>query len=271
MISREIIQRLVKDRRVMGKVIGADGELVESGYEPAIDEKTWQKAQRVKVKIALVKKAEDVQTRIMHFVPAFRWELAERIGVSRTTIEQNVKRLKEKWLNERDDGLLQRRWEPFPEKRINTRIRNFSIKRRKIISILLAESSLTSQQIGKRKIGRINCAIRSLLNDGIIEKKNDELQLSEIGLTLAKAERLSPLKIRIPTPGQDEVLRCLLENPEGLRFSELNDIIKCKKSTLTGFLRRLREEGNVAKMIEDGKWYITESGKQRLKPPRPSP
>jgi DNA-binding MarR family transcriptional regulator/DNA invertase Pin-like site-specific DNA recombinase len=192
-LSRQSVEKLIRDRRITGRV-EVDGKLVDSGFEQAVDEETWKAAQRVRAQTRAERRAEEsrvLRQRIMGLMPAFRWELVEKTGVSKSRIEHNVGRLKrEKMLKQREDGLLQKAWEPFPERRVETARKSWSVKRRKILEVLLAEGPLTQAEIAHRTgipYNNVKWNVPRLVSEGLVLRRNDKVQISEHAVALLKA------------------------------------------------------------------------------------
>jgi len=188
-LSRQTIEKIIRDRRITGRM-EVDGKLVDSGFEQAVDEETWKAAQKVKAQTRAERRAEEsreLRQRIMGLMPAFRWELVEKTGASKSRIEHNIGRLKkEKMLKQREDGLLQKAWEPFPERRVETARKSWSVKRRKILEVLLAEGPLTQAEIAHRTglpYNNVKWNVRKLISEGLLVRKNDKFQISTSAVT----------------------------------------------------------------------------------------
>lgn len=176
-LSGSGIRRLIKYRKITGK-IEVQGSLVNSGLEQAIDEKTWERAQKI-VPLAgtewRAEKARKLRSEILMSMPAYRWELEQKLGVSKNTILGNVKKMVGYELKEREDGLLQMKRDPFPEKRVETRFRTESLKRQKILDTLRSEGPLRTSQVA-HKIGSrhstVEYNVNNLIAEGFIKKEN---------------------------------------------------------------------------------------------------
>lgn len=188
-LGHTTVQRILKDMRITGKV-EVDGKLVDSGYEPAIDLETWKAVQKMRALQRWEKQAEEfkeLKRKIMSLTPAYRWELAEKIGVSMARIQAAVKRLIMEGVLKEERGLLQKSWIAFPEKRVDTRFKIQSLNRRKVLAALsVAEEGLTFSEL-KQKTGLIRDTLRSiisgLIRDGFIQKVNGKFRLSETVLS----------------------------------------------------------------------------------------
>ena len=184
------INKLIMDRRITGQII-VDGKLVDSGFEQAVDQETWKAAQNVKVQTRQEKLAEEsrnLRQKIMGLLPAFRWELREKTGASKQAIENNVKKLKrEKIVKERDDGLVQKSWEPFPERGVETARKGWSMTRRRILEVLNVEGPLTKPEIAHKTGVAYMTVCRNipmLVSEGLVSKHKRKYQLSELGASL---------------------------------------------------------------------------------------
>ena len=191
-LSRSTIEKIIRDRRITGRM-EVDGKLVDSGFEPAVDEETWKAAQRIKAQTRAERRAEEsreLRQRIMGLMPAFRWELVEKTKSSQSSIEHNVQRLKkEKMLKQREDGLLQKAWEPFPERRIETARKSWSLKRRKILEVLRAEDALTQAEIAHKtgiNYRNVQWNVRRLISEGFISREKDKIQISKLAVAALK-------------------------------------------------------------------------------------
>jgi len=83
-----------------------------------------------------------------------------------------------------------------------------------------------------------------------------------------RAKRFSvEARKRLQISRRDAILSCLLERPEGARSAELKNITGRSKCTLSEDLHQLKVGGFVQWRREGRyrKWYITESGKRRIK------
>jgi hypothetical protein len=186
-LSGSGIRKLIKNRKITGKM-EVHGRLVDSGFEQAIDEKTWERAQKVEPLAGTewrVEKARKLRSEILTYMPAYRWELEEKLGASKNSIIANVKKMVGYELKERDDGLLQIKRDPFPEKRVETRFRKESLKRRKILNILRNEGPFTTSEIARKMGSRcstIEYNVNNLIADGFIkkEKKDGKLLVSVV-------------------------------------------------------------------------------------------
>lgn len=112
-------EKIIKDRRTTGKII-VSGKKVDSGFEQLVDEATWEEAQRIHAPSIIelnLKQQKENRQNIMKNVPAYRWELREKTKLSKSTVNLFVADLKnDGFLQERDDGLLQKSWEPTQKK-----------------------------------------------------------------------------------------------------------------------------------------------------------
>jgi DNA-binding MarR family transcriptional regulator len=175
--------RALHDRRITGKM-EVDGKLVDSGYEPAIDNDTWKRAQQISAKPPWeIRKQErqESERKIMSCMPAFRWELVEK-GISYNVAFHRVLALKKaKMLKERADGLLQRDWELFPDKTWKTRDRGASKQREKILTAFQVGHEITRKELqGKTGLpyATISHHVRKMVKEGILkEDENSKLTL----------------------------------------------------------------------------------------------
>lgn len=172
-LSGRHVMKLMSSRRITGKE-EINGRLVDSGYPPAIDEETWKAAQEVIIRgnQKMAKQARELRKKIMGYLPAFRWQLMEKLKVGRHAVEGNVVKLKEEgYLKERDDGLLQRVWEPFPKRLVETRRKSISLLRRKIISVLGSCEKTTTEIISELSLSKQVALnnLNRLEDDGFVE------------------------------------------------------------------------------------------------------
>lgn len=145
------LQTLMKNSKMTGKV-KVHGKLVDSGYEPAISMAVWEEAQTKRGPSIQEKRADEAKTlraKMLACLPAFRWELEEKLKVSGSIVDRNMKRAKSDFLITERDGLLQRSEVPFPEKTILATDRVESEKRMKVLAILLAEGEMATWMLGK--------------------------------------------------------------------------------------------------------------------------
>jgi DNA invertase Pin-like site-specific DNA recombinase len=175
-LGNTTVQRILRDRRITGKA-EVDGKLVDSGFEPAVDEETWKAVQKKRAPGRAERQAaafRDLKREIMRLTPAYRWELVEKIHVSRVRIESAVGNLKNEGMVKEERGLLQKAWMSFPEKRLETRFRVQSLNRRKVLSVLSsAEEGLTCSEL-KRKTGfyleTLKDVVSGLVEDGFVQR-----------------------------------------------------------------------------------------------------
>ena len=95
-------------------------------------------------------------------------------------------------LKQREDGLLQKAWEPFPERSIETARKSWSVKRRRILEVLLVEGPLTQAEIARRTglpYNNVKWNVPRLVSEGLVLRKNDEFQISEHAVALLKARQ----------------------------------------------------------------------------------
>jgi DNA-binding MarR family transcriptional regulator/DNA invertase Pin-like site-specific DNA recombinase len=176
-LPRQAVEKIIKDSRITGRM-EVDGKLVDSGFEAAVDEEMWKAAQKIRAQTRAERRAEEsreLRQRIMGLMPAFRWELVEKTKASESSIEHNVQRLKkEKMLKQREDGLLQKAWEPFPEKHVETARKSWSAKRRRILELLNAEGPLTPAEIAHKtgiNYRSVLWNVRKLISEGFVSKE----------------------------------------------------------------------------------------------------
>lgn len=187
------VRRMLTDRKVTGK-IEVDGKPINSGYESAIDEKTWKQAQTVKVPGYQKKQneAKIVEAKIMGSMSCYRWQLREIVSLKPTSIDKIIRRMKNSkppLINEREDGLLQKAWEPFPQGLVATREKRESLKRRRILDVLLKEEGLRLSEIAKKTnihFNTVTLNIRKLLQEKLVEEEDGKFRVSEFGVTVLK-------------------------------------------------------------------------------------
>lgn len=142
-VSRTVVDRVLKDRRVTGN----------SDFEQLVDPKKWEEAQKVHVPGMWELEIERTKQRrqlIMKCMPAFGWELRKKLGLSKTVVNSLTHALKrEGWLKERHDGLLQKNWEPFPDKVLATQ-RESQTKRIKKSLEFLSMEKMTLVELNRR-------------------------------------------------------------------------------------------------------------------------
>lgn len=165
-ISRSLVDKVLKDRRVTGT----------NEFESLVDIDKWKRARKVHVPTYQEleqKRSADRKRKIMTHVPAYRWEIREKMGLSKIIVNNLIADLKKDMLKERDDGLLQRAWEPFPEKVLPTRRRPESKRIKKFLELLQTEKKLTlvelRQKTGLSKPGAQR-HISRLRKMGVVER-----------------------------------------------------------------------------------------------------
>lgn len=192
-VSRFLVETILQNSRELTGKTEVDGKPVDSGLEPAVDDALWQEVENMEFPNAVEiykKMGTDFKKEIMRLVPAFRWELREKTasGKNSLRVSVHVNRLKKSgMLKERDDGLLQRSWEPFPTadtwpKTLNGRQSKARIK---VLQALPEEETVTTTQLSQKANISAPAAKYHLLSfekRGIlIRVKYGEYRLSEIG------------------------------------------------------------------------------------------
>lgn len=181
-LGRSTISRILRDRRLTGK-IEVDGKVVDSGFEPAFGENTWKEIEKRRNRPhAWIEKrkerTKEIGREIMSCVPGYRWEILDcvhvKTGISKIgALDRFVRHLKDsKMLKERPDGLLQKSWEPFPDKVVATRCRSGWMTREKILRLLI-DKDLTTAELAE-KLSFTQARVLQQLNEmrerGIVEK-----------------------------------------------------------------------------------------------------
>lgn len=190
--SRRVVSKMFKEEKITGK-IEVDGEFVDSGYEQAIDRKTWDDVQKLKVPTGpekIAQKREERKAKVLNYVPAYLWELIEKLGVTHDTVHEYTQELMPFYLKKREDGLFQKIWEPYPERRLEKRVKSLALKRIRIVKLLRSKrEGLTLKEIShETNIPYSNTAhvANGLFKDGFVERKENKVRLSEIGLATLK-------------------------------------------------------------------------------------
>lgn len=178
-ISRTVVDRVLKDRRITGKIIDSNGNCVDSGFEQLADIDKWEKAQKVHVPTFQeleMKRSRQRKQEIMTHVPAYRWEVRERMKLSKNIINTLISDLKRAgMLKEKADGLLTKAWENFPEKVLTTRIRSESKRIKKILELLNAEKKMTLVELRQKTGFSEPCVqkhISRLRRMGVVERQD---------------------------------------------------------------------------------------------------
>jgi len=186
-LSRKTVKRIIKNRMITGKV-EVEGRFVDSGFEQAVDEKTWEDTQKIHPYLnseQLKDQALERRKQIKELLPVFRWELREKLGVSKTAVIRNVNKLKEeKKVKERYDGLLQSVSEPFPKMYLGARHKSRALKMQRIFDVLLRKDWMTKKELDKEtglSHDTLNEIIRKLASIGFVERKYGKVRLSQLG------------------------------------------------------------------------------------------
>jgi len=128
-------------------------------------------------------KAQEAFEIIKGLMPAYRWQIHEKLKMSRSTVIQYVSRLKKnRVLKERSDGLLQKEEMSFPERVIETKIKRVSEKRRKILSVFLQREQMSKKELAEKTCisYRVLCErVQDLKNEGFLKEKDGKLRLSD--------------------------------------------------------------------------------------------
>jgi len=167
-IGRKVVYTVLKDRRITGT----------DEFESLIDKDLWEAAQKVHVPTYQEleqKRSRERKQQIMAHVPAYRWEIREKIGLSKAIINNLVVELKKDVLKERADGLLQKAWEPFPDTVLTTRLRSKSKRIKKILELLHTEKKMKLVEL-QRKTGFsepcVQMHISRLRRMGVVERQD---------------------------------------------------------------------------------------------------
>jgi len=120
---------------------------------------------------------------IVDCMPAYRWQIQEKLKLSGQTTIAYVKKLKEKdILKEREDCLLQKKESRFPERCIETRFKHESEKRRKILRSFVDKEEITRKELKWKTgfaYGTLDLHVRKLKLEGYLEGKNGKFRLSD--------------------------------------------------------------------------------------------
>lgn len=149
-----IVANVVRNERRTGKVT-KDGKLVSSGCPETVSREKWVEMQRINPTGADFMKDKKDRNRIeiRKCIPGFRWQISEKTGLCSHTIRKNIQYMKEKGeLKERDDGLLQSSWLPYPENIPMTRKTAGARQKVEKIRQLLSEGWWTMRELAE-KIG----------------------------------------------------------------------------------------------------------------------
>ena len=132
------------------------------------------------VPMKLTKKQEAVE-KIVDLMPAYRWQIYEKLKMRQPTVQDYLTVLKKKdVLKERPDGLLQKSSLPFPERFVETRLKRESEKRRRILYVFRQQKEATRKDL-REKTGippRTLCGcIQKLKAEGFLEERDRKLRL----------------------------------------------------------------------------------------------
>jgi DNA-binding transcriptional ArsR family regulator len=187
---------LSRNPRELTGNIEVEGKPVDSGLEAAIDETLLQEVKNTEFPNALKlqkKLGQDFRKQIMNLMPAFRWELEDRIDRSRTQIYFHVNLLKKAGaLKERNDGLLQAEGKPFPKTDLWPKMRDGrqSKLRIKILESFPARQSITLIELSQKASISLPAAyyhMRSFEKRGVlIRDEHGKFRLSELGRKIKK-------------------------------------------------------------------------------------
>jgi hypothetical protein len=290
-IKGSTVARLLRDRRLTGKILTDDGKLVDSGYEQAISMDTFEAAQKIKVATGpqvMKRIGGKLRGKIMSTTPAFRWELVKLLKVSEQSISHNVeklKKMKELGLKEDEDGLLRKAWEPRPEKVVLTRSEQESAKRLKILAALQTEDMNISMlarmfDLNERNVHWHMCKME---NEGIVhrsprEKGGNWWRISNdwkspikailtrhdvsIEVSFYKKKWLELTRLKNRRRNLWKILQILSK-----RNADYNEIMKdanVSRDSLIHGLRLLRNEGIIEKqpLTKYGIWCIRKEWKE---------
>lgn len=289
-LTKRLIQTILHNREITGKV-EIDGKLVDSGLEVAVSETLFNEVENMDFPNAR-KLQEDrgkkVRKQIIALMPAWRWELHDKLEKSYAQILHHVNILINAGaLKERPDGLLQAEGKPFPEADLWPKMRDGrqSKLRIKLLESLPEGEAVTDTELSQ-KVGISHPAayyhLRNFERRGILIKDEyGKLQLSEFGRkiknhesginpeTWAEAQRLSQTSIQQykarynarkarSEATRNKILTALEEGP--LRLSEVTKKMGVPSGTVYFRMGRLKSEGLVDKQPgRFGKWFLVKS------------
>lgn len=175
-VCAETIRRILRDIRVTGQMRDKDGNLADSRFEPLVDLKEWEAAQKVEVPDAPQLKQDKgtrYRKRIIKMLPAYRWEIIEVMGLSRGFVEFLVNSLKKGGAAEEKEGLLQSSAKGFPKNTLSRPSKLRSLRRAKILSLLLKGEKNREELREGASIANANTfssELFSLTKMGVIER-----------------------------------------------------------------------------------------------------
>jgi len=165
-ISRSVVDKVLKDKRVTGT----------EEFESLVDIDKWDGTQKVHVPTRQEleeKRSEERKQKIMTHVPGYRWEIRDKMGLRKNIVNPLIADLKKGILTERADGLLQRSWEPYPEKVLATQRKPETRRVKKILELLYTEKKLTLVEV-RRRTGfsqpNVQKHISKLRRMGVVER-----------------------------------------------------------------------------------------------------
>ena len=118
--------------------------------------------------------------KIENLMPAYRWQILERLKMKSTTMHKRVSKMKRMDILRERNGLLQKVGQPFPERLVETSFKRTSERRRKVLDILLEEEKMTQKDLAKKtglNFNTLQWHIRKLINEEFLERKDGKLQL----------------------------------------------------------------------------------------------
>jgi len=167
-ISRTPVDRVLKDKRVTG----------DDNFEALVDKDRWERAQEVHVPTFYEleeKRSAERKQKIVTYVPAYRWEIREKMGLTKIVANFLIEVLLKDMLKERPDGLLQIGCKDFPNKVLATRRKPETQRIKKILELLQVEKKMKLVEL-QQKTGfsepNIQKHISRLRKMGILERED---------------------------------------------------------------------------------------------------
>jgi len=278
------VRTMLTNRKVTGRTV-VEGNLVDSGYDPAITQKIWEEAQDMKV--PGYKKKQDeaqlIESKIMAYMPCYRWQLRGKVYVERgsqrillkpTSIDKIIRRMKDAKparIKEREtDGLLQKTWEPFPDTLPETRYAGKSKKTQRILNILYRQEAALGEirLITSIPTSSTLANLQRLIEKGLVKKDLGKYYLSELGKARvaktfyeelpANERKLTRLLSMRRAENLVKVLKHL--QSQNTTTTETAVSIGISERNTSAWLSLLEKEGIVEKMppTNRGKWRIHE-------------
>jgi len=207
--------------------------LKDESLKSVVGEKLWEAAQKIsltnKLFIEMKTRGEKMRQIILENLPAYRWELREKTGLSKGGVEYHVSILKKRGIVKEKNGLLQKSWLPFPKVKEETRFKRQSWLREKIKEAISRNLTIgeLSQELNV-PYRTIHAEATRMLKQGLIEK-----------MPIQRADK-------IREENERKIINLIRD--QELTARQIEESIGLCQSAVSNILRRLAKKGILEKI-----------------------